>query len=141
MKLKFCVACGTKDDLQHHHLVMRSEGGSDDDENLITLCTACHHKVHERQMNGTYNHGELVRAGHIRAKSRNKAEVLERRDEAKLRKFARQHEISNAAVLRIARMDPKPLRDAWKGKRALDPDLDLPDLDLLNVWKGIWPRP
>ena len=37
MKLPFCVACGSKEDLQHHHLVTRIEGGADDDTNLITL--------------------------------------------------------------------------------------------------------
>ena len=26
MRLTFCAACGSKDDLQHHHLVTRSEG-------------------------------------------------------------------------------------------------------------------
>jgi hypothetical protein len=31
MKLAFCVACGSTDDLQHHHLVTRAEGGSDDE--------------------------------------------------------------------------------------------------------------
>ena len=28
MKLSFCAACGSKDDLQHNHLVMRSEVAS-----------------------------------------------------------------------------------------------------------------
>ena len=27
MKLTFCAACGSTDDLQEHHLVTRSEGG------------------------------------------------------------------------------------------------------------------
>jgi len=31
MKLAFCAACGSLDDLQHHHLVTRGEGGSDDE--------------------------------------------------------------------------------------------------------------
>jgi 5-methylcytosine-specific restriction endonuclease McrA len=41
MKLTLCVACGSTDDLQHHHLVTRAEGGSDDESNLITLCCGC----------------------------------------------------------------------------------------------------
>ena len=61
VKLQFCVACGTTSDLQHHHLVMRSEGGSDAETNLITLCTACHHKMPERQMHGIYSHSELTK--------------------------------------------------------------------------------
>ena len=38
MRLTFCAACGVTDDLQHHHLVTRSEGDSYDERNLITLC-------------------------------------------------------------------------------------------------------
>ena len=64
MKFEFCVACGAAEDLQHHHLVMRSEGGGEDETNLLTLCTACHHKVHQRQMHGTYSHSRLVKAAH-----------------------------------------------------------------------------
>jgi hypothetical protein len=68
MRFPICVACGTKDDLQHHHLVPRKVGGGDDEHNLVTLCTACHHKIHQRQMNGDYSHGELVKAGQARAR-------------------------------------------------------------------------
>lgn len=32
--------------LEVHHIVFRSNGGSDDVENLMTLCKACHDKVH-----------------------------------------------------------------------------------------------
>jgi len=70
MRLTFCVACGTTDDLQHHHLVTRAEGGSDDVTNLITLCTACHNKVHSRQVNGAYNHSQLTKAALAAAKAR-----------------------------------------------------------------------
>ena len=55
MKLKFCVACDSKEDLQHHHLVTRAEGGRNIPSNLITLCYPCHLKLHQRQMNGAYN--------------------------------------------------------------------------------------
>jgi hypothetical protein len=48
MKLKFCAACGSTDDLQHHHL----EGDSDDERNLITLCGHCHAKLRERRSDG-----------------------------------------------------------------------------------------
>ncbi len=43
MKFPICVACGSREDLQHHHLVTRGEGGSDDEWNLITLCYPCAH--------------------------------------------------------------------------------------------------
>jgi HNH endonuclease len=48
MKLTFCAACGSRDDLQHHHLVTRGEAGSNDERNLITLCGSCHARLHER---------------------------------------------------------------------------------------------
>jgi 5-methylcytosine-specific restriction endonuclease McrA len=53
MKFAFCVACLATDDLQHHHLVPREEGGSDDEANLLTLCSSCGDKL-QRQRNGTY---------------------------------------------------------------------------------------
>jgi HNH endonuclease len=59
MKLAFCVACGSTEDLQHHHFVAHAEGGSDDESNLITLCCGCHLKLHERQRNETYNASQL----------------------------------------------------------------------------------
>jgi hypothetical protein len=61
MKFAFCVACLSTDDLQHHHLVTRSERGSDDERNLITLCFGCHAKLHERRMSGVYNASQRMR--------------------------------------------------------------------------------
>jgi hypothetical protein len=52
MKLTFCAACGSTDDLQHHHLVTRGENGSDDERNLITLCDPCQAKLRERRSDG-----------------------------------------------------------------------------------------
>jgi hypothetical protein len=45
----FCAACGSTDDLQHHHLFSRGEAGGDDERNLITLCGSCHAKLGKRQ--------------------------------------------------------------------------------------------
>jgi len=72
MKLPFCAACLAKEDLQHHHLVTRAEGGKENEANVITLCTSCHDKLHERQAKGTYNHSKNVRAGLRRAVSEGK---------------------------------------------------------------------
>jgi hypothetical protein len=60
MKLPFCAACGLTDELQHHHLVTRGEGGGDGEGNLITLCYGCHMKLHERQINGVYSASERI---------------------------------------------------------------------------------
>jgi hypothetical protein len=72
MKLPFCVACLAKEGLHHHHLVTRAEGGGDADTNLITLCVACHDKLHNRQVNGAYNHSKNTKAGLRRAVSEGK---------------------------------------------------------------------
>jgi len=42
-----CQSCGTMSNLEVHHREFRSRSGSDSEENLITLCTACHASVHE----------------------------------------------------------------------------------------------
>ena len=41
-----CQACGSMQHLQVHHLKLRSQSGGDVEQNLITLCAACHEQVH-----------------------------------------------------------------------------------------------
>ena len=42
-----CVFCGREGDILHvHHVRPRSEGGSDDPSNLVSVCVACHSKIH-----------------------------------------------------------------------------------------------
>ncbi len=41
-----CQQCGRPKDLQVHHVQPRSQLGGDAEENLITLCSACHRQVH-----------------------------------------------------------------------------------------------
>jgi hypothetical protein len=55
MRMSFCIACGDRDPnhLEHHHLVPREDGGTDDETNLVTLCCECHGKAHGiRRRNG-----------------------------------------------------------------------------------------
>ncbi len=43
-----CQLCGKKHTLlEVHHIIWRSRGGSDDEDNLITLCHDCHDKIHK----------------------------------------------------------------------------------------------
>jgi RRXRR protein/HNH endonuclease len=43
-----CQQCGKKNTrLEAHHLIFREHGGKDTLTNLLTLCEACHHKLHE----------------------------------------------------------------------------------------------
>ena len=44
-----CQSCGTMSNLEVHHMKFRGHSGEDSEENLITLCAACHAKVHDRK--------------------------------------------------------------------------------------------
>jgi 5-methylcytosine-specific restriction endonuclease McrA len=41
-----CQACGSMSNLEVHHKEFRSQSGDDSEQNLITLCSACHATVH-----------------------------------------------------------------------------------------------
>ena len=41
-----CQGCGSMSNLEVHHKEFRSHSGNDSEENLITLCHACHHETH-----------------------------------------------------------------------------------------------
>ena len=60
-----CFECATTEDLQQHHVVPRSRGGT----KTITLCTQCHGKAHGKDMKGL-NHSRLTREGIAKAKKR-----------------------------------------------------------------------
>lgn len=46
-----CQCCGKKHTrLEVHHIVFRSQGGTDDENNLITLCADCHAKIHKGEL-------------------------------------------------------------------------------------------
>ncbi len=45
-----CEKCGKKRPLDWHHKVKRSQGGTDERENLIALCRECHLKEHGVQI-------------------------------------------------------------------------------------------
>ena len=43
-----CQCCGKKNcQLQTHYIIFRSRGGTDDENNMITLCKECHKGVHD----------------------------------------------------------------------------------------------
>jgi 5-methylcytosine-specific restriction endonuclease McrA len=43
-----CQSCGTMSNLEAHHKQFRSHSGDNSEQNLITLCTACHNIAHHR---------------------------------------------------------------------------------------------
>jgi DNA-binding transcriptional LysR family regulator len=44
-----CQRCGSHDQLQAHHILLQSEGGSDTPENGLTLCKDCHKALHREE--------------------------------------------------------------------------------------------
>ena len=47
-----CAVCGDPRRLQIHHVVHRSQGGGDEQMNLITLCPVCHALAHGMNLIG-----------------------------------------------------------------------------------------
>lgn len=46
-----CQICDKKHTrLEVHHIIYRSQGGTDDEDNLITLCEDCHEKIHRGEL-------------------------------------------------------------------------------------------
>jgi 5-methylcytosine-specific restriction endonuclease McrA len=43
-----CQWCGSMRHLEVHHQVFRSQSGSDEEPNLITLCAPCHAMAHRK---------------------------------------------------------------------------------------------
>ena len=66
MKLDFCVLCGSKENLHHHHVIPKVKGGTDDEDNLITLCEKHHEMIHNIQQCDDFF--ELARLGRERAR-------------------------------------------------------------------------
>lgn len=49
-----CAVCGDPRRLQIHHITHRSQGGGDEQMNLITLCSTCHALAHGMNLAGVY---------------------------------------------------------------------------------------
>lgn len=44
-----CLVCGNRPPNELHHLIARSQGGSDTEGNIVPLCRRCHLHVEERR--------------------------------------------------------------------------------------------
>lgn len=51
---KICKAKNTR--LEVHHIIYRSQGGTDTPDNLLTVCSLCHRKIHENTLKITARH-------------------------------------------------------------------------------------
>ena len=68
MKLNFCVVCGNKDNLHHHHIIPKSDGGNDNDHNFLTFCWEHHDFIHDiRKTRNKENFSQLVKQGQLRS--------------------------------------------------------------------------
>lgn len=54
-----CVVCGTAKDLEIHHILPISEGGTNKTENLELLCQKCHDMKHGRTRSTGSNPAEV----------------------------------------------------------------------------------
>lgn len=42
----FCEVCGKSGKTEKHHIIRRSQGGNDEEFNLVFLCKPCHKQAH-----------------------------------------------------------------------------------------------
>ena len=68
----FCIICGTKENLQNHHIIPIEWGGSDDKTNLITLCGEHHAWIHSLRPTTWNNHSNLIKEGIKRVRQKGK---------------------------------------------------------------------
>lgn len=57
-----CCNCGSKEDLQYHHIVPTELGGNDILSNMCCVCGNCHHKIHFGKSKNI-NHSYLIKEG------------------------------------------------------------------------------
>lgn len=61
-----CQICGEKDTrLEVHHIQYRSKGGSNRMDNLVTLCSDCHDKIHDGELEFNRNVKSFKHASHM----------------------------------------------------------------------------
>ena len=150
MKLEFCVACGSKDDLQHRHLVTNAKGGSDAEPNRITLCTGCHDKLHQRRY-GADKHSQRIKTAFAARRARGasigrpkalmpdqRKEALQRLESGESRAaVARSYGVSKATVYRMVRSACPSLLEAGLVMQVTDARTASQSLTLENATKAI----
>ena len=48
VKNGWCAVCGKAGATEWHHIIFRSHGGDEADENMLEVCRECHEKIHAR---------------------------------------------------------------------------------------------
>lgn len=41
-----CESCGSTSKLEYHHIIRQCDGGNDDSDNIMVLCSKCHKQPH-----------------------------------------------------------------------------------------------
>lgn len=65
-----CEKCGSKDGIEVHHKIPIAKGGTNTEDNLISLCYECHKNEHKS------NRSELAKIGIQRARKKKTKDVL-----------------------------------------------------------------
>lgn len=72
-----CQICGSKDiQLEVHHIIYRSNGGSDRMDNLVTLCHDCHSKIHSGELEFNKPVKSFKHTGHMNIMRKNLVQSL-----------------------------------------------------------------
>ena len=58
--IRQCAFCGTDKELEEHHMIPLSMGGTNDELNLIFLCKDCHKAVTSYQWSIWYTRGDVI---------------------------------------------------------------------------------
>ena len=109
-----CFECDATEDLQEHHVVPRSRGGT----KTITLCYSCHMKAHGRDAKGL-EHSRLIREGLQRAKARGVQLGNPRLDEARAKAHQACREQGDRTVETYAPMIRKAQNAGNKSSRQI----------------------
>lgn len=102
---KCCQKCGRTIDLEVHHIKPRSQGGTDDLENLQVLCGICHNDIHR------YNKSELTKKGIKKAKHKKCEPLISKLDfYLELQDFLDNEEVPPTVNDILAIIDNLPIR-------------------------------
>lgn len=72
-----CQICAGKDtQLEVHHIIPKSQGGSNRMENLITLCKNCHEKIHKNELKINKEVRSFKHASHMNIMRKKLYEIL-----------------------------------------------------------------
>ena len=101
-----CECCGTTKKLEYHHRIYRSEGGSDESDNIMVLCYSCHRQIH--QQNGDFKTWGAIGGNTTNNKYGNEYYSLL----AKIGNLSKRSTLSAKAEVRQLRRELKQLKKA-----------------------------